>query len=73
MLISLEEQVFKYKVHFEFLATKNVSKYKVFLAGLCLVKTLNAYHLKIHDDSKLVVGHFQGIYESKQPTMQLYL
>jgi ribonuclease HI len=73
LLISIEEQVIKYKARFEFLATKNVSKYKAFLAGLCLAKALNAYHLKVHSDSKLVVGQFQGIYESKGPTIQLYL
>lgn len=73
LLISLNEQVFKYGVRFEFSATNNMLVYKVILAGLCLAEALHAYHMQVYSDSQLVVDQCQGKYKAKEPTMQLYL
>ena len=73
LLISLNEQVYEYGVRFEFSATNNMLGYKAILVGLCLAEALNAYHMQVYNDSRLVVDQCQGIYEAKEPTMQLYL
>jgi ribonuclease HI len=51
VLISPEEHVLEYSIHFEFPTTKNVVEYKAFLVGLCLAKALNAYLLQAHSYS----------------------
>jgi ribonuclease HI len=73
VLTSFEGHDFEYRVRFEFLTTKNVSKYKAFIMRLGLVKALNAYPLHIHNDSKLVVGQCQRLYEARKHTMIKYL
>lgn len=73
LLISLNEQVFEYRVRFEFLAINNVSEYKAIMVRLCLAEALNAYHMQVHSDSQLMMDQCQRINEAKEPTMQLYL
>lgn len=51
----------------------NVSKYTSFFVGLHLIEALNAYPLQVQNDSQLVVGQCQRVYEVREPTMQQYL
>jgi ribonuclease HI len=48
----------------------NVSKYTSFFVGLHLIEALNAYPLQVQNDSQLVVGQCQRVYEVREPTMQ---
>ena len=51
----------------------NVSKYTSFFVGLHLIEALNTYPLQVQNDSQLVVGQCQRVYEVREPTMQQYL
>lgn len=51
----------------------NVLKFTSCFVGLHLIDALNAYPLQVQNDSQLVVGQCQRVYEVREPTMQQYL
>ncbi|XP_071700328.1 uncharacterized protein [Rutidosis leptorrhynchoides] len=73
MLINLEGQEFTYALRFEFSTTNNEAEYKTLLAGLRIAKEMKIVHLQAFVDSQLVVNQVLGIFEARQPIIQLYL
>ncbi|XP_071719101.1 uncharacterized protein [Rutidosis leptorrhynchoides] len=73
MLINPEGQEFTYALSFEFNTTNNEAKYEALLAGLRIAKEMKIEHLQAFVDSQLDANHVLGIFEARQPTIQLYL
>ena len=63
ILTSREGDVMEYTLHFEFLATNNEAKYETPIAGLKVMRKADAQHLKVFNDSQLIVGQIKGGYE----------
>lgn len=51
-----EKDTLRYRVQFQFLATKNEAEYEAVLASLRIAKAMGVRNLKLKADSKLVVG-----------------
>ncbi|XP_071719402.1 uncharacterized protein [Rutidosis leptorrhynchoides] len=73
MLINPEGQEFTYALRFEFNTTNNEAEYGALLAGLGIAKEMKIEHLQAFVDSQLVANLVLGIFEARQPTIQLYL
>ncbi|XP_071699358.1 uncharacterized protein [Rutidosis leptorrhynchoides] len=73
MLINPEGQEFTYKLRFEFSTTNNEAEYEALLAGLRIAKEMKFEHLQAFVDSQLVANQVLGIFEARQPIIQLYL
>ena len=52
----LENDVLKYGVQLQFLATNNEVEYEVVLASLKVARALGAKNLRLRSDSKLIVN-----------------
>lgn len=63
----------KQSIRLEFPASNNEAEYEAILSGLNLAITLNAFKVKIHSDSQLIVGQIQKEYEAKDERMAKYL
>ncbi|XP_074352062.1 uncharacterized protein LOC141691224 [Apium graveolens] len=59
-------------IRFNFPLTNNVAEYEILLAGMELARSLEAKHLRAFSDSMLVVKHFSGEYEQRDPRMKAY-
>ncbi|XP_071713323.1 uncharacterized protein [Rutidosis leptorrhynchoides] len=73
MLINPEGQEFTYALRFEFNTTNNEAEYEALLVELRITKEMKIEHLQAFVDSQLVANQVLGIFEARQPTMQLYL
>ncbi|XP_071739546.1 uncharacterized protein [Rutidosis leptorrhynchoides] len=73
MLINPEGQEFTYTLRFEFSTTNNEAEYEALLAGLRIAKEIKIEHLQAFVDSQLVANQVLGIFEARQPIIQLYL
>ncbi|XP_071729994.1 uncharacterized protein [Rutidosis leptorrhynchoides] len=73
MLINPEGQEFTYALRFEFSTTNNEAEYETLLAGLRIAKEMKIEHLQAFVDSQLVANQVLGIFEARQPIIQLYL
>ncbi|XP_077217914.1 uncharacterized protein LOC143852418 [Tasmannia lanceolata] len=63
----------EYALKLDFDAYNNEAEYEALLAGLALALELEAGRLKAYNDSQLVVGHINGLYEAKDRRMLKYL
>jgi len=70
VVTSPKEDILKYGVQLQFLATNNEAEYEVILMGLRVVRFLRARNILLKSDSKLVIGQFNGEYEEKENKMQ---
>ncbi|XP_074322719.1 uncharacterized protein LOC141659693 [Apium graveolens] len=59
-------------IRFDFLLTNNEAEYEALLAGMKLARSLKAKHLRAFSDSMLVVKHFTGEYEQRDPRTKAY-
>ncbi|XP_071718764.1 uncharacterized protein [Rutidosis leptorrhynchoides] len=73
MLVNPEGQEFTYALRFEFSTTNNEAEYKAFLSRHRIAKEMKIEHLQALVDSQLVANQVLGIFEERQPTIQLYL
>ncbi|XP_071740189.1 uncharacterized protein [Rutidosis leptorrhynchoides] len=73
MLIKPEGQEFTYALCFEFNTTNNEAEYEALLAGLRIAKEMKIKHLQAFVDSQLIANQVLGIFEARQPTIQLYM
>ena len=73
ILLSPKEDILKYKVQLQFLATNNEAKYKAVLTGLRVAKALGVRNLKLNSNLKLVTGQMNNKYEAKEDRMKRYL
>ncbi|XP_074324326.1 uncharacterized protein LOC141661240 [Apium graveolens] len=56
----------------DFPLTNNEAEYEALLAGIELARSLEAKHLRAFSDSMLVVKHFSGEYEQRDPRTKAY-
>ncbi|XP_077217963.1 uncharacterized protein LOC143852463 [Tasmannia lanceolata] len=73
VLTGLDNFLVEYALKLDFMASNNEAEYEALLAGIALVSELNADQLKAHNDSHLIVGHVNCLYEAKEPRMLRYL
>ena len=59
-------------IRFTFPLTNNEAEYETLLVGMGLAKNLEVRHLRAFSDSMLVVKHFSGEYEQKEPQTKAY-
>ncbi|XP_074323403.1 uncharacterized protein LOC141660324 [Apium graveolens] len=59
-------------IRFDFPLTNNEAEYEALLAGMKLARSLEAKHLRAFSDSMLVVKHFTGEYEQRDPRTKAY-
>ncbi|XP_074327077.1 uncharacterized protein LOC141665021 [Apium graveolens] len=73
ILSSPEEFEICQTIRFDFPLTNNEAEYQALLAGMELARSLEAKHLKAFIDSMLVVKHFKGEYEQRDPRTKAYI
>nr|XP_023876288.1 uncharacterized protein LOC111988732 [Quercus suber] len=73
ILSSLENDVIKYGVRLQFLATNNEAEYEAVLMGLRVAKAIGVRSLTLNYDSKLVTGQLNNEYEAKEDRMKRYM
>ncbi|XP_074363952.1 uncharacterized protein LOC141704643 [Apium graveolens] len=59
-------------IRFDFPLTNNEAEYEALLAGMELARSLEAKHLRVFSDSMMVVKHFTGEYEQRDPRTKAY-
>ncbi|XP_074378422.1 uncharacterized protein LOC141719963 [Apium graveolens] len=59
-------------IRFDFPLTNNEAEYEALLAGMKLARSLEAKHLRAFSDSMLVVKHFTGEHEQRDPRTRAY-
>ena len=62
LLISPKEHKIHYTLHFGLQASNNKAEYEVLIVGLRLAKELKVNHLKVYNDSQLVVNQVNETY-----------
>ena len=73
MLIRPEGHKIHCILHFGFSASNNKAEYDALIAGLRLVRELQACNLKVYSDSQLVVNQVNDIYLAKWERVAVYL
>ena len=63
-------RVCSYKLAFD--CSNNEAEYEALIAGLKILKNLNAKRVSVYGDSELVIKQVKGEYEAKNPLMQAY-
>lgn len=63
-------RVFSYKLAFE--CSNNEAEYEALIAGLKILRKLNAKSISIYGDSELVIRQVRGEYQAKHPRMEAY-
>lgn len=66
VLQSLKGDHLQYAVHLQFQTTNNVVKYEALLQGLVLAKSLGADLVLVQENSQLVIGQVNEVYEAKE-------
>jgi ribonuclease HI len=56
ILVNPKEKILEYKAHFKSPTINNITEHVALLARLLLVGALDAYSIKAHSDSQLVVS-----------------
>ena len=69
----LENDVLKYGVQLQFLATNNEAEYEAVLASLRVARALRVKNLRLRSNSKLIVGQITNEYEAKEERIKKYL
>ncbi|XP_074342569.1 uncharacterized protein LOC141680170 [Apium graveolens] len=59
-------------IRFDFPLTNNEAEYEALLSGMELARSLEAKHLRAFSDSMLVVKHYSGEYEQRDPRTKAY-
>ena len=73
ILLSPEEDILKYRVQLQFVATNNEAEYEAVLTSMRVAKALGVRNLKLKSNSKLVVGQITKEHEAKEDKMKRYL
>ncbi|CAL2271276.1 unnamed protein product [Prunus armeniaca] len=73
VLISPDEVVIEYALHFKFHDSNNETEYEALLAGLRLAKEMGARQIQIFSDSQLVVHQVNQDFTAKDVSMTAYL
>jgi len=63
-------QVCSYKLAFD--CSNNEAEYEALIAGLKILRKLNAKRIAVYGDSKLVIKQDKGKYQTKHPRMRAY-
>jgi len=63
-------RVCSYKLAFD--CSNNEAKYEALIAGLKILRKLNAKRIAVYGDSKLVIKQVKGEYQTKHPRMRAY-
>ena len=72
-MTSLKNDVLKYGVQLQFLATNNEAEYEAVLASLRVAKALGVKNVRLRFDFKLIVGQITNEYEANEEIMKKYL
>ncbi|KAK9050115.1 hypothetical protein SSX86_030915 [Deinandra increscens subsp. villosa] len=73
LIVSPDGDEMTYAIRFNFGVSNNEAEYEAVLAGLRMMKMLEAHEVQVCTDSLLVVKHISGDYETKSAAMALYL
>jgi len=73
ILLSPEEDILKYRVQLQFVATNNEAEYEAVLTSMRVTKALGVGNLKLKSNSKLVVRQITKEHEAKEDKMKRYL
>ena len=73
VLQSPEGDKLKHKIHLQYQATNNEVEYEALLKGLELAKSVEAKSILVLEDSQLIMGQVNGMYEAKEERMRKYL
>ena len=73
MLISPKGHKINYALCFGFPASNNEAKYEALIVGLRLARESQVHHLKVYNDSQLVVNQVNDIYHAMGEKMVAYL
>ncbi|XP_020412892.1 uncharacterized protein LOC109947359 [Prunus persica] len=73
VLISPDKVALEYALSFKFQASNNEAEYEALLAGLRLVKEMDAKQIQIFSDSQLVVHQVNQDFTAKDASMTAYL
>ncbi|XP_022158589.1 uncharacterized protein LOC111025045 [Momordica charantia] len=73
LLLAPGGERFEYALRFNFRTSNNEAEYEALLAGLRVAKELGAIHIKVFNDSQLVVNQIKEEYQTKDPRMEKYL
>lgn len=65
MLISPKGWDILYALHFGFSFTNNETEYEALIVGLAIAKEMEIQHLKVHNDSRLIVSHILNEYKAQ--------
>ncbi|XP_019708778.1 uncharacterized protein [Elaeis guineensis] len=65
--------IVEYALRFDFNATNNVVEYEALIAGLRIIRKLDAEKVKVFFDSQLIMNQVQGEYEAKDLRIARYL
>jgi len=63
-------RVFSYKLAFE--CSNNEVEYESLIAGLKILRKMNAKRISVYGDSELVIKQVKGEYQAKHPRMRAY-
>ena len=63
-------RVFSYKIAFE--CSNNEAEYEALIAGLKILRKLNAKRISVYSDSELVIKQVKGENQAKHPRMRAY-
>ncbi|XP_057803526.1 uncharacterized protein LOC131018841 [Salvia miltiorrhiza] len=73
VFVSPERQVLPYSFTLTENCSNNVAEYQALILGLEMALDMQQSHLKVYDDSKLVVNQILGLYEVKKPELLPYV
>ena len=63
----------KHKIRLQYQATNNEVEFEALLKGLELAKSVEAKSILVLEDSQLIMGQINGMYEAKEGRMKKYL
>lgn len=72
ILTAPEGGSFKCALCFLFDASNNEAEYEALIAGLRLARDIGVSHIRVFNDSQLIVGQITGEFDAKEDTMRAY-
>ena len=72
-MTSLKNDVLKYGVQLQFVATNNEVEYEAVLASLRVARALGVKNVRLRFDSKLIVRQITNEYKANEERMKKYL
>jgi ribonuclease HI len=73
LLLTPEEEQFKYMVHLDFKVTNNMAEYEVLVFGLSIMLSLGVWQLLVKGDSQLIIKQVKGECSCNDPQLAAYL